>query len=148
MAPCDRIIRSMARKKARVFLVDDSVQVLEQEKNLLEKTGVSVTTAFTGPEAIKHVHTDKPDLVFLDLMLPEMGGDAVCRFIKNDPKLEDIAIIMVTSRNDEQTMQQCFRCGCDAYVTKPFKPEELLSKLKVILDEKEIYLNWDQLLEG
>ena len=138
----------MSAKRARILLVDDSAQVLEQEKKLLEKTGVELFTAFTGPEAIKAIHLNQPDLVFLDLMLPEMGGDAVCRFIKNDPKLKNIAIIMVTARKDEKTMQQCFQCGCDAYVTKPFTPEELLRKLKVILDEKEIDLDWDKLLEG
>ncbi len=135
-------------KNAKVLLVDDSAQVLEEEKNLLEKTGVDITYAYTGPEAIKRVHMEKPDLVFLDLMLPEMGGDAVCRYIKNDPKLEETAVIMVTARADEQTMQTCFRCGCDAYVTKPFQPDELLRKLKVILDEKEIYIDWEKLLNG
>ena len=135
-------------KSARVLLVDDSAKVLEQEKKLLEKIGVSILTALTGPEAIKRVHMDKPDIVFLDLMLPEMGGDAVCRFIKSNPKLADIAVIMVTARTEEKVMQRCFQCGCDAYVTKPFKPEELLRKLKVVMDEKEIYLEWDKLLEG
>ena len=135
------------RKKAKILLVDDSAEILKQEKALLEKTGVDVITAFTGPEAIKLVHSEKPDLVFLDLMLPEMSGDAVCRYIKKDPNLANIAVIMVTALNDEKTMQSCFRCGCDAYVTKPFKPDELLRKLKVILDEKEIYLDWERLLD-
>ena len=143
-------INEMAKesKSARVLLVDDSAKALEQEKKLLEKTGIQILTALTGPEAIKRVHTDRPDIVFLDLMLPEMGGDAVCRFIKSDPKLADIAVIIVTARTEEKVMQSCFMCGCDAYVTKPFKPEELLRKLKVVLDEKEIYLDWDKLLEG
>ncbi len=122
-------------KSARVLLVDDSAKALEQEKKLMEKTGVQILTASTGPEAIKKVHMDKPDIVFLDLMLPEMGGDAVCRFIKSDPKLAGIAVIIVTARTEEKVMQRLFQCGCDAYVTKPFKPEELLRKLKVVLDE-------------
>jgi len=135
-------------KKATVLIVDDSPQVLEAEKKLLEKTGVDVHCAYTGPEAIKYVHTEKPHLVFLDLLLPEMGGDAVCRYIKSDPKLKDIAVIMVTALTDEHAMQRCFRCGCDAYVTKPFQPEELLRKLKVVMDEREIYLDWEKLLNG
>lgn len=129
-------------------MVDDSNKALQQEKKLLERTGVKIITASTGPEAVKMVHTERPDIVFLDLMLPEMGGDAVCRFIKSDPKLSDVAVIIVTARTEEKVMQRCFQCGCDAYVTKPFKPEELLRKLKVILDEKEIYLNWDKLLDN
>ena len=138
---------SKTTKTAKVLLVDDSNKALQQEKNLLERTGVQVTTALTGPEAIKLVYTDKPDIMFLDLMLPEMGGDAVCRFIKSNPRLADISVIIVTARTEEEVMQRLFQCGCDAYVTKPFKPEELLRKLKVVLDEKEIYLNWDKLLD-
>lgn len=133
-------------KKAKILLVDDSPEVLKHEKYLLEKAGVDVITAPNGPEAIKKIHLEKPDLVFLDLMMPGLTGDAVCRIIRNDPNLADVAVIIVTARTDDATMQSCFRCGCDAYVTKPFTPEELLSKLKVILDEKEIYLDWDKLL--
>ena len=133
-------------KSAKALLVDDSAKVLEQEKNLLEKAGVKVITAGSGPEAIKKVHTEKPDIVFLDLFMPEMGGDVVCRLIKSDPKISDTAIIMVTASSEEKSMQSCFQSGCDAYVTKPFRAQELLRKLKVILDEKEIYLDWDRLL--
>ena len=86
-------------------------------------------------------------MVFLDLMLPEVSGDAVCRFIKNDPRLVNTAVVIVTGKSDEETMQTCFRCGCDAFVTKPFKAEEILKKLKVVLDDKEIYLDWDRLIE-
>ena len=148
MPPDNRNLVGMAKIKAKVLLVDDSPEVLQHEKRLLEKTGVDITTAFTGPEAIKRVHMDKPDILFLDLMLPEMSGDAVCRFIRSDPKLSGIAVVMVTGRTDNETMQSCFRCGCDAFVTKPFTPDELLRKLKVVLDEKEIYLDWDRLLEA
>lgn len=136
----------LMQKNARVLLVDDSPQVLDQQKGLLQKTGVSISTAGTGPEAIKKIHMERPEIVFLDLMLPEMNGDAVCRFIKSDPKLSDIAVVIVTARTDEETMKRCFQCGCDAFVTKPFTAQEILDKLKVVLDEKEIYLDWDCLL--
>lgn len=132
-------------KRAKVLLVDDSPPVLAQEKAFLEKTGVEIFTAASGPEAIKKIHMAKPDLVFLDLMMPEMGGDAVCRFIKKDPRLANVTVIIVTAKTDEQTMQACFSCGCDAFVKKPFSADEILNKLKVVLDEKEIYLDWDRL---
>lgn len=136
----------MKEKVAKVLLVDDSPQVLEQQKAVLEKTGVDIITAHTGPEAIKKIHLEKPDIVFLDLMLPDMNGDEVCRFIKNDPRLKDIAVIIVTAREESQIMQRCFRCGCDAYIKKPFTAQELLEKLKVILDEKNILLDWEKLV--
>lgn len=130
-----------------MLLVDDSPQVLEQEKRLLEKTGVVISVAYTGPEAIKKIHIERPDVVFLDLMLPEMGGEAVCRFVRSDPRLKDIAVVIVTGKTGGGTMEECFNCGCDAFVTKPFTVEEILNKLKVILDDKEIYLDWDRLME-
>jgi two-component system alkaline phosphatase synthesis response regulator PhoP len=135
-------------KKAKVLLVDDSVPVLNQERSLLERTGVTISTASTGTEAIKKIYRDRPDVVFLDLMLPEMSGDAVCRFIKNDSRVANTAIVIVTGKDDELTMQRCFQSGCDAFVSKPFKAEEILKKLKVVLDDKEIYLDWDRLIEG
>ena len=134
-------------KQAKVLLVDDSPPVLEQERKLLEKTGVQISLAYTGPEAIKKIHLERPDVVFLDLTMPEMGGEAVCRFIRNDPRLKEIAVVIVTGKTDEETMQKCFSCGCDAFVTKPFTAEEILNKLKVVLDDKEIYLEWDRLME-
>lgn len=138
----------MKEKRAKVLLVDDSPQVLEQQKAVLGKTGVDIITAHTGPEAIKKIHIEQPDVIFLDLMLPEMNGDEVCRFIKKDPRLKNIPVIIVTAREEEQTMQRCFRCGCDAFVKKPFTAQELLEKLKVVLDEKEIFLDWDKLTVG
>jgi len=135
------------QKQAKVLLVDDSPQVLDQEKKLIERTGVSISLACTGPEAIKKIHIERPDVVFLDLMLPEMGGEAICRFIRADPRLKDTAVVIVTGKTGGGTMQECFNCGCDAFVTKPFTAGEILNKLKVILDDKEIYLDWDRLKE-
>lgn len=135
-------------KRAKVLLVDDSPPVLAQEQQLLEKTGVVISTAMTGSEAVKRIHMEKPDLVFLDLMLPEINGDAVCRMIKNDPKTSGTTVIIVTAKTDEETMQRCFRSGCDAFIKKPFTADEILNKLKVVLDEKEIYLDWGSLEKG
>lgn len=136
----------MAEKKGKVLIVDDNEAMLEQEKALLEKTGLEIVLARSGPEAIKQTYTKKPDLIFLDLMLPGMNGDEVCRFIKNDKELAEVAVIIVTARTDQESMQRCYRCGCDAYVTKPVTATELLRKLKVVLDDKEIYLDWDKLV--
>jgi len=138
----------MMSRKPKVLLVDDSPQVLDQQKVFLERTGVEIVCASTGPEAIKKIHMEHPEVVFLDLMLPEMNGDAVCRFIKSDPKLSETAVVIVTARSDEETMQRCFQCGCDAFVGKPFSAPEILGKLKVVLDDKEIYLDWDRLVKG
>ena len=134
---------SMTDKAGKILIVDDSEAVLEAEKNLLQKTGLHISLAKNGPEAIKKTYLEKPDIIFLDLMLPEINGDQVCRFIKNDKDLKETAVIIVTAKTDPETMQRCFKCGCDAYLSKPVTAKELLSKLKVVLDDKDIYIDWD-----
>jgi CheY-like chemotaxis protein len=126
-----------------ILLVDDQKSTLDLEKSFLEGTGLQVITASGGSEALKMVVTKRPDVIFLDLMLPEMNGDVVCNFVKNREELKDIAVIILTAKDDPASLQRCFQCGCDAYVTKPISQEEFLDKIKFVLDEKGIYLNWD-----
>ena len=129
--------------KPKILLVDDQKSILDLERSYLKGTGLQIVTASTGSEALQMIISKRPDVVFLDLMLPGMNGDAVCNFVKNRKELKDIAVIILTAKDDQSSLQRCFKCGCDAYVTKPISREEFLSKIKFVLDDKEIYLNWD-----
>lgn len=129
--------------QSTILLVDDQKSILDLERSFLKGTGLRVVTASTGSEALKAIITERPDVVFLDLMLPGMNGDAVCNFVKGREELKDISVIILTAKDDQSSLQRCFQCGCDAYVTKPISREEFLSKIKFVLDEKGIYLSWD-----
>ncbi len=129
--------------KPTILLVDDVKSTLDLEKSFLEGTDLQVITASNGSEALKMIITKRPEVVFLDLMLPGMNGDAVCNFVKNRKELKDISVIILTAKDDPGSLQRCFQSGCDAYVNKPISREEFLSKIKLVLDEKGIYLNWN-----
>ncbi len=122
----------MERKK--ILLVDDVRLFLNLEETFFRRTGCEIFTAQNGEDAIKTAKKEKPDLVLLDLILPGMNGDEVCRKIKSDPTLKNTKIIMVTTISDEETMDRCMKAGCDDYVTKPIHQPDLLGKAAGLLD--------------
>lgn len=125
--------------KAKILLVDDTQPILDQEMRILSRVpGVEIATATTGTAALKHIVTQHPDIVFLDLMLPDLSGEQICRVIKTKPDLQDIAVIIVTAKDDPGQLERAFAIGCDAYVTKPFQEEDLVGKVQVLLSEKGI----------
>ena len=128
--------------KPAILLVDDQKSIIDLEKSFLKGADLQIITASTGSEALQSIIKERPDVVFLDLMLPGMNGDAVCNFVKNREELKDTAVIILTAKDDQNSLQRCFKCGCDAYVTKPISRDEFLDKIKFVLDEKGIYLNW------
>ena len=122
--------------KLKVLVVEDNPSVLNQEKEMLSDLGFPIITAMDGAEAIKKVTEERPFLVLLDLMLPKINGDAVCKYIKEHPELSDTAVIIVTATDDPDYLERCFRSGCDAYVIKPLDKADLHKKIKIILQEK------------
>lgn len=124
--------------RPKILLVDDNSSMIEAEKEILKEFNFEIFTAMDGVEAIKLINTVKPFLVFLDLMLPNMNGDAICSYIKNSPQLKDIAVIIVTAKNDPNYLERCFRSGCDAYVVKPIEKDDIIKKVKIIMQEKGI----------
>lgn len=123
-----------------IMIVDDVAATLDQEKKIIEKIGLPVITASSGAEAIKTIITEKPFLVFLDLIMPDMNGDAICQFLKKRQDLVDISVIMLTGRDSEEDFQRCFRCGCDAYITKPLDFDDVKEKIEIVLDDKGLSL--------
>jgi two-component system alkaline phosphatase synthesis response regulator PhoP len=125
-------------RRPKVLLVDDVRGILEQEKTILEPLNLELLTAEHGTEALKIITQEKPDIVLLDLMLPGMNGDTICKFVKARPDLATVSVVIVTARDDEKELQRCFQSGCDAYVTKPIDAGDLLNKVQILIDELDL----------
>ncbi len=123
--------------KLRVALVDDVQAVIEEEKRFLEGRDAEIFTASDGMAALKLIKEKHPHAVFLDLNLPLMNGDVVCRAIKNIPDLQATAIIIVSADGEEKSLKRCYACGADAYVVKPITKADMLEKLDLVLSEVE-----------
>ena len=119
--------------RKKVLLVDDSATVLMMEKMLLSKGPYNVVTARDGREAIEKAKSEQPDIVLLDVVMPNLDGLSACAAIRQQPETAHIPIVMVTTRGEEANVETAFRNGCTDYVTKPFNGVELLTKLANIL---------------
>ncbi|NES97957.1 MAG: response regulator [Desertifilum sp. SIO1I2] len=123
----------MAKK---ILIVDDEPHIrllLEQTLEELEDEGVELLIAENGQEALETIQSEKPDLVFLDVMMPLMNGFEVCRAVKNDVKIADVYIIMLTAKGQEFDKQKGQEVGADLYMTKPFDPDEVVEKSMEVL---------------
>ncbi len=119
----------------RILIVDDEVQLVEMVKMRLEAAGYETISAYDGQDGFDKAKRDKPDLIILDLMLPKMDGYKVCGLLKNDARYSKIPIIMFTARVQEEDVRLGKDLGAEEYVTKPFDPKVLLSKIKELLGE-------------
>ena len=119
----------------RILIVDDEVQLVEMIKLRLEAAGYEVITAYDGQAGLEKAKKEKPDLIILDLMLPKMDGYKVCGLLKNDARYSGIPIIMFTARAQEEDMRLGKDLGAEEYVTKPFDPKVLITKIKEQLGE-------------
>ncbi len=119
-----------------ILVVDDVSQNLQVVGSILDEIGYATTFATSGEQAIKRVKTAKPDLILLDLMMPEMNGLEVCQSLKSDPLNQEIPIIFVTASNEKEHLIQAFEQGAVDYVTKPFSVPELLARVKTHLELK------------
>jgi two-component system alkaline phosphatase synthesis response regulator PhoP len=123
-------------KKEKILLVDDEPDILEIVGYNLKKEGYEVSTADNGKDAIKVAKEFKPDLIILDVMMPEMDGMETCHQIRNIPTLKDTLIAFLTARGEDYSQIAGFDAGADDYITKPVKPRVLVSKVKAILRRK------------
>lgn len=122
----------------KILIVDDEAHIrmlLQQTLEELEDDAdVEILTATNGEEALQLITTEKPDLVFLDVMMPKMNGMEVCSKVKSDPGLQGVFIIILTAKGQELDKQQGIEVGADLYLTKPFDPDLLLNKAKEVLN--------------
>ncbi len=119
--------------KPRILVVDDESHIVELVRFNLEKEGYNVISAQDGLKAYKMAAEYKPDLIVLDVMLPEMDGFEVCRLIQKDSQMSEIPIIMLTARSEEIDKVLGLEIGADDYITKPFSPRELIARVKARL---------------
>ena len=117
----------------KILLVDDEKDILEFLSYNLEKEGYNVLTANNGKKALEIAKSILPDLIVLDVMMPEMDGVSTCIEIKNDPKLREVLILFLTARSEEYSELAGFNAGADDYVTKPIKPKLLISRIQALL---------------
>ena len=115
----------MARPK--IHLVDDDRLFLEMEKDFLKQSAVMVYTAVDGREALDLLMVVRPDLIFMDLLMPEIDGAACCGILKSDPHLSSIPVVMVSVAGMEDELERCRASGCDAILNKPIKRDEFLA---------------------
>lgn len=120
----------------KILIVDDGPNILilmEQALEKLENEGVELLTAQNGEEALELIKSEKPELVFLDVMMPKMNGLEVCNAVKNQLGMQDIYIIMLTAKGQEFDKQKGNDVGADLYMTKPFRPKDVLQKSREVL---------------
>ncbi|MBT9140651.1 MAG: Transcriptional regulatory protein WalR [Dehalococcoidia bacterium] len=126
---------------ARILVVDDEKTIVKGLKFSLEKEGYEVLAAYDGAEALSLFKKENPDLIVLDLMLPEFDGFEVCRRIR---KGSEVPIIMLTARDEDIDKILGLELGADDYVTKPFNPRELTARIKAILRRSQVPSGKDQ----
>lgn len=123
----------MSEIQSKILLVDDEVDILEFISYNLEKEGYKVYTAQNGAEAIKVAEKTLPDLIILDVMMPEMDGIAACEEIRRIPALQNTIIAFLTARGEDYSQIAGFEAGADDYITKPIRPKVLVSRVKALL---------------
>jgi len=127
----DMVSKSEVRTK--ILVVDDEPEAVELVEFNLKQAGFTVATAADGAEALNKARATPPDLIVLDLMLPEIGGLEVCKMLRRDPATAGVPIIMLTARAAEIDRVVGLEIGADDYVTKPFSPRELVLRIKKLL---------------
>ena len=123
----------MARKK--ILLVDDSQTVLMMEQMILKKGAYDIVTARDGKEGIAKAVQVKPDLILMDIVMPNMNGFEAVKQLRQQEETKTIPILMVTTRGEAESMETGYESGCSDYVTKPINSVELLTKIKNFLGE-------------
>lgn len=119
-----------------VLIVDDSSALREMIAGLLIKAGMTILEAKDGAEAQKKIEASPPDLVVLDIVMPNMNGYELTRWIKSNPKTKDVPVVICSSKGEEFDRYWGMKQGADAYIAKPFRPNEMVETVKQLLRNK------------
>lgn len=123
----------MKNNQYKILLVDDEPDILEFLSFNLKKEGFKIFTSNNGREAVKIASENKPHLIILDVMMPDMDGIETCREIRNIESLKNVLITFLTARGEDYSQIAGFEAGADDYITKPIKPRVLVSRVKALL---------------
>ena len=120
--------------KRNVLIVDDEISILVPLKFLLEKNNYGVALAQSGKDAFDKIKASKPDLILLDIMLPDLDGYEIFQMIRENKAWDDIKVIFLTAKNRDVDVAKGLNLGVDAYITKPFSNAEILEKVQALLE--------------
>jgi len=129
----NQVLNKLSDTREKILIVDDEMDTLLTTKRALEIDGYNVIEANDGKKALEIIRKENPDIILLDLMLPEMDGFDVCKKVKTDPLYGHIPIIMLTAKGEIKDKVDGIEIGADDYVTKPFNLSELKARIKMIL---------------
>ena len=118
---------------AKILLVDDEPDFVETVEFFLRGSGYEVFVAKNGKEALEQAEREKPDVVLMDVMMPEMDGLEACRHLKTDPSLKSVPIIMLTAKGQVQDVKDALAAGAHSYVVKPFNLPDLVERIEMML---------------
>lgn len=120
----------MRHVQRKILVVDDEIKIVEVVKSYLENSGYSVIKAHNGREALEKFYKEKPALIVLDLMLPDITGEDICKALR---KISRVPIIMLTAKVDEEDILKGLNIGADDYITKPFSPRQLVARVEAVM---------------
>ncbi|MEW6365415.1 MAG: response regulator [Acidobacteriota bacterium] len=118
----------------RILIVEDDPALLEFEEGLLGRE-YQILKATTGEEALIKIRDERPDLVLLDVLLPNMSGVDVCQKVRQNPETRRIPIVMLTGQDKAESLTEGFEAGADMYINKPFSTKKLLAVVKAVLEK-------------
>lgn len=126
---------------AKILIVEDDPDTIELLNYTLKNAGFVTDSALSGQKAVSIIKQSMPDLILLDIMIPDLNGFEVCKIVRQEPRLADIPIIMLTACNSEIDRVLGLEIGANDYVTKPFSPRELVLRVEKQLQKKSIEIN-------
>ncbi len=127
---------SMENKQFKILIVDDEDDILQFIQYNLEKENFEVVTANNGKDGLRLAEQENPDLIILDIMMPQMDGVEVCRQLRAKPAFDETIITFLTARGEDYSQIAAFDVGGDDYITKPIRPRVLISRIKALLRRK------------
>ena len=122
---------------AKILLVDDHPDVVRLLEMILQRDGYTLLKAYDGVQALEQVRAERPDVVILDVVMPELDGIRVLNRIKTDPELRDTIVVMLTAKDHPEDVTLGLDVGTDFYLCKPFRPAEVSSLVRRILETRE-----------
>ncbi len=119
-----------------ILVADDEPHIARALNFIFKKEGYSVGMALDGDAAMHAIIEHKPKIVFLDLIMPKKNGDEICKIVKSDEQLRNIHVVILTCKGQELDRQKSMSAGADEFITKPFSPREVVSKVKYLLESQ------------
>lgn len=117
----------------KILIVDDEPNIVMSLEYLLRRQKFDVNIARNGTEALNNIGQKKPDLILLDIMMPDVDGYEICEYVKSSPDLHQIKIIFLSAKSKKEDINKGYELGADLYLIKPFSTKELLNKIKELI---------------